>query len=251
VPRYFLQLAYNGAAYHGWQVQNNAHTVQAELNKKIGLLLGEEINLVGCGRTDTGVNARDFYAHLDTNESIRQTYDINDFLYRLNKFLPPDIVVFRLKLVPDSYHARFDAISRTYRYYISRKKNPFMPDLSYQYTRQLDVETMQKAAAILIDYYDFTSFSKRRSQTKTNNCTISEAVWEEKNDLLIFTITADRFLRNMVRAIVGTLLEIGRGRLTVEDISKIIEAKNRNKAGFSVPAHALFLELIVYPYSIF
>ncbi len=247
MPRYFIKLAYNGAAYHGWQIQPNAHTVQAELNEKLGLLLHRDINVVGCGRTDTGVHAREFYAHFDMDEAFDFSEDSGDFVYRLNAFLPMDIAVYGLWQVPDDFHARFSAVSRTYRYYITRKKDPFLNGLAYYYPGRLNVSKMKEAAEILYRYTDFTSFSKLHTQTKTNDCTIEKVLWEEKAGLLVFTITADRFLRNMVRAITGTLLEIGRGRLGVEDMNRIIEAKDRSKAGFSVPAHGLFLEKIVYP----
>ena len=247
MPRYFIKLAYNGAAYHGWQIQPNAHTVQAELNKKLGLLLHRDINVAGCGRTDTGVHAREFYAHFDVDEALDFSGNTKDFVYRLNSFLPNDIAVYGLWRVTDDLHARFSAVSRTYRYCITRKKNPFLNGLAYYYHGALDVDKMKKAAEILYRYTDFTSFSKVHTQTKTNECTIEKVLWEEKEGLLVFTITADRFLRNMVRAVTGTLLEIGRGRLGVEDMKRIIEAKDRSKAGFSVPAHGLFLEKIVYP----
>ncbi len=250
MARYFLKLAYNGARYHGWQVQENAHTVQAELNGKLSLLLGKEINLVGCGRTDTGVHARTFYAHFDTGTPLHFPEGTGQFVYRLNGFLPKDIVVYALWQVAEDHHARFSALKRTYRYYITRQKNPFLDGLAYLYTGALDVDKMKKATGILLDYSDFTSFSKLHTQTATNICRIEEAFWEEQGDLLVFTVTADRFLRNMVRAITGTLLEIGKGKLEPEDMKRIIEAKDRNKAGFSAPAHGLFLEQIEYPFAV-
>ncbi len=250
MPRYILKLAYNGAAYHGWQIQKNAHSVQAELNEKISLLAGERINLTGCGRTDAGVHARAFYAHFDVLQETAMRINTTDFVHRLNGFLPKDIVVFYNKPVPDDFHARFNAASRTYRYYITRRKDPFLQGLSYWFPRILNVDIMQQAANILLDYKDFTSFSKVHSQTKTNNCFLSFAQWEAKENLLIFTVTADRFLRNMVRAIVGTLLEVGRGRLSYNALNEIIEAKDRSKASYSVPAHGLFLENIAYPFDI-
>lgn len=247
MPRFFLKLAYNGAAYHGWQQQKNAHTVQAELNEKITLLAGERIQLTGCGRTDAGVHARAFFAHFDVSQETAIRIDTANFVQRLNGFLPKDIAVFYHQRVSDDFHARFSAISRTYRYYIMRRKDPFLQGLSYWYPVDLNVNEMQLAANSLLDYKDFTSFAKLHTQTKTNHCSISFAQWEEKENVLVFTLTADRFLRNMVRAIVGTLLEIGRGRLKREAIKEIIEAKDRSKAGYSVPAQGLFLENIVYP----
>jgi len=245
--RYFIKLAYNGANYHGWQIQDNAHTVQQELNEKLSLILKEEINLVGCGRTDTGVHAKEFYAHFDISHKLG---DLKELTFRLNGFLPDDIVIFEIFEVPADFHARFDAKSRTYKYFISKQKDPFRVGLSFYYHTRLDVQKMNDACTFLFDYKDFTSFSKLHTQTKTNNCKILEAKWEEVNEQLIFTITADRFLRNMVRAIVGTLLEIGAGKLQVEDFKRIIEAKNRSEAGFSVPADGLFLEKLDYDFQL-
>jgi len=245
--RYFIKLAYNGSRYHGWQIQENAHTVQAELNQKLTLLLGQEINVVGCGRTDTGVHAREFYAHFEIEGTLDQ---LSDTTYKLNRFLPEDVVVFNITLVPGDLHSRFSAISRTYRYYISQQKNPFTLGLSYPYYRALDIDAMKTASGFLLNFSDFTSFSKLHTQTQTNLCKITEARWDVFGDQLVFTITADRFLRNMVRAIVGTLVEIGKGKLTAQDMVTIIEAKDRKKAGFSVPAEGLFLEKIDYPIAI-
>lgn len=246
--RYFLKLAYNGAAYHGWQIQKNAHTVQAELNRKVSLMTGEEVNLVGCGRTDTGVHAREFYAHFDLNSPIKIAGE--DFIFKLNSFLSKDIVISGLYQVPQDYHARFSATQRTYKYYISKRKDPFERDFCLEYTAPLDVEAMQKAADYLLKFIDFTSFSKLHTQTKTHECHIQEAFWEETEDKLIFTIKADRFLRNMVRAIVGTLLEIGKGKMKPEEIEAVIRAKDRGAAGYSVPAKGLFLEKVKYPFSL-
>lgn len=245
--RYFIKLAYNGANYHGWQIQDNAHTVQQELNEKLSLILKEEINLVGCGRTDTGVHAKEFYAHFDT---LHELDDLIELAFRLNGFLSDDIVIFEIFEVPVDFHARFDAKSRTYKYYISKQKDPFRIGQAYYYHAYLDIQKMNEACTFLFDYNDFTSFSKLHTQTKTNNCKILEAKWEEVNEQLIFIITADRFLRNMVRAIVGTLLEIGTGKLKVEDFKRIIEAKDRSEAGFSVPADGLFLKKLVYDFPV-
>ncbi len=245
--RYFLKLAYKGTAYHGWQIQENAHTVQAEINEKISTLLGEKINVVGCGRTDTGVHAREFYAHFEVEKPIK--WKPADFVFKLNRFLPQDIAVYLLKEVPNDLHARFSATSRTYRYYFSQRKDPFSHDLSMEYTGHLNLVAMQEAASYLKNYTDFTSFSKLHTQTTTNNCSINEAFWTNENNYLIFSITADRFLRNMVRAIVGTLLEIGKGKMKATDIKAVIEARDRSRAGFSVPAQGLFLEQVSYPYS--
>ena len=241
--RYFIHLAYNGSRYHGWQIQPDATSVQEELEKCLSLKLGEKISLTGCGRTDTGVHARNFYAHFDT---VKEISDCSDFAYRLNIFLPDDIVIYRCWEVDSELHARFDATSRTYHYYISQTKNPFHTQDAFYYYGKLDVERMQKAADILFEYTDFTSFSKLHTQVKTNNCKIMKARFFEENDLLVFEIKADRFLRNMVRAVVGTLLEVGRGKLTLEQFRGVIENKNRCSAGTSMPAHALFLEDVTY-----
>jgi tRNA pseudouridine38-40 synthase len=243
--RYFIKLAYKGTHYHGWQIQDNAHTVQAELNQKISLMLGETVNLVGCGRTDTGVHAMEFYAHFDISKELDQ---LDHLAFKLNGFLPEDIVVFEIFEVPTDFHARFDAQSRTYKYDISQRKNPFATGQTFYYHGQLDVVKMNAACEILYEYTDFTSFSKLHTQTKTNHCTIYKAKWEKVGDELVFTIQADRFLRNMVRAIVGTMLEIGCGKLQVDDLHRIIEAKDRSDAGFSVPAEGLFLAKVDYDF---
>ncbi len=245
MPCYFLKIAYRGTAYHGWQVQENAHTVQAELNEKIGILTGQPINVVGCGRTDTGVHAREFYLHLDMEKEL--TLSPVDFVFKLNRFLPEDIAVYGVWEVPSGAHARFDAVSRTYRYYILTEKDPFTRELAMSYNGKLNPEVMQRASHVLLGRQDFTSFSKLHTQTATNICHITHAAWEQKNNFLIFSITADRFLRNMVRAIVGTLLEIGRGKMQPEEIETIIDAKDRRRAGYSAPAQGLFLERVRYP----
>ncbi|PLX14481.1 MAG: tRNA pseudouridine(38-40) synthase TruA [Marinilabiliales bacterium] len=241
--RYFLKLAYNGADFHGWQVQDNAHSVQAEITDKLKLMLKEDLHIVGCGRTDTGVHASMFYAHFDINSEIR---NVKDFIYKLNSFLSRSIVIYDLFKVDNEMHARFDAKSRTYKYYISPLKNPFKDEFSYQYFPKLDVDAMNQAAEKLFEYTDFTSFSKLHTQTNTNNCRIAHAKWEYENEMLVFTITADRFLRNMVRAIVGTLLEVGNLKMSTAEFQKVIELKDRSKAGFSVPAKGLFLHDIRY-----
>lgn len=243
--RYFIRLSYAGTNYHGWQMQQNAHTIQAELTEKLSMILGDETHVLGCGRTDTGVHAREFYAHF---EAKKIPFIEIDLAFKLNRFLPTDISIDKVFKVEPDMHARFSAISRTYKYYIARRKTPFHPHLSYFYDASLDLTDMQKAADMLMNYEDFTSFSKLHTQTATNNCNIKKARWELVGEMLVFTITADRFLRNMVRAIVGTLLEIGKGRLKVEDMQEIIEAKDRSRAGFSVPAQGLFLERIIYPF---
>ena len=244
MKRYFIHLAYNGANYCGWQIQPQSPSVQAELERCLGLKLGQAVSVTGCGRTDTGVHARNYYAHFDYEGKIM---DCEDLAYRLNMFLPPDIVIYRIWEVDPALHARFDANARTYHYYITPTKNPFHQNDSYYYYGHLDVALMQQAADLLKDYTDFTSFSKLHTQVKTNNCKIMEARWYEQDGLLVFRIKADRFLRNMVRAIVGTLLEVGKGRMSLDNFREVIERKDRCSAGESVPAHALFLEEVDYP----
>ena len=243
--RYYIQLSYDGTHYHGWQVQPNAVSVQELLNQSLQLILRDpEIHLVGQGRTDTGVHASFFVAHFDTAVEIK---DPEKLCYRLNRFLPKDIAIQSVFPVPDTSHARFDAKSRTYQYFLSLEKDPFSVHHSWPYHRPLNVEAMNEAAAVLFDYIDFTSFSKLHTDVKTNNCKIKYARWKQEGSQLVFTIRADRFLRNMVRAIVGTLVEVGQGKLTLEGVRKIIEQKDRGKAGASVPAEGLFLVDVEYP----
>ncbi len=241
--RYFIRLAYNGAAYHGWQIQKNAHSVQEEITDKLSLLLKIDMQLTGCGRTDTGVHAREFFAHFDID---KLNFREKDLVYKLNSFLPADISIFDIYKVDDEMHSRFNAVSRTYKYYISPKKNPFNNEFSYYLNIPLDVEEMNKACGYLFIHTDFTSFSKLHTQTATNDCKVKAAGFEFKNNMLVFSITADRFLRNMVRAIVGTMLEVGKGNIAAEVVDDIISLKDRSKAGFSVPAKGLFLERVEY-----
>ncbi len=247
MKRYFIHLAYNGANYCGWQIQPQSPSVQAELERCLGLKLGVTISVTGCGRTDTGVHARNFYAHFDMEEAIP---DCDELTFRLNAFLPNDIVVYRIFEVAPEMHARFDALSRTYHYQITQVKNPFHQTDAYAYYGPLDVDLMQQAADLLKDYTDFTSFSKLHTQVKTNNCKIMEAKWMEQDGLLVFHIKADRFLRNMVRAIVGTLLEVGKGRMTLDGFRDVIGQKDRCSAGESVPAQGLFLEDVGYDFNL-
>ena len=243
MKRYLIHLAYKGTNYCGWQIQPQSPSVQAELERCLGLKLGYTVSLTGCGRTDTGVHARNYYAHFDVEDGIDNP---DELAYRLNMFLPPDIVIYGIREVDPAFHARFDATSRTYHYYITQSKNPFHLDDAFFLYGPLDVARMQQAADGLKDYTDFTSFSKLHTQVKTNNCKVMEAVWFEKDGLLVFRIKADRFLRNMVRAIVGTLLEVGRGKMSVEEFRGIIERRDRCAAGESVPAQGLFLEAVEY-----
>lgn len=244
--RFFIELAYNGKAYHGWQNQPNAISVQQVLEHALSKLLQENISIMGAGRTDAGVHASQMFAHFDCEKA----FDISTLLFKLNSFLPNDIAVYDIFQVNDSAHARFHAISRTYQYKIATKKNPFLYDFSYHIFFPLDMEKMNSACQILLQYNNFQCFSKSNTDVKTYHCTIKEAVWEMIDGELVFTITADRFLRNMVRAIVGTMITIGLGKIEVEALHQIIQSQNRSEAGFSVPANGLFLTKIVYPESI-
>ena len=244
--RYFIYLSYDGARYHGWQIQPNGSSVQEVLGKALSTLLHESIEVTGAGRTDAGVNASLMVAHFDTEH----TAD-NQLAYRLNKFLPQDIAIHKIVPVKPEAHARFSATSRTYHYYVITAKTPFEP-YAYRFPQPLDFDKMNEAAKALFDYIDFTSFSKLHTDVKTNNCRIMAAQWEQVSPIKWqFTITADRFLRNMVRAIVGTLLDVGRGVLTLEQFREIIEKKDRCSAGMSVPGNALFLADITYPEDLF
>lgn len=242
--RYFIEFAYNGKNYHGWQYQPEAISVQETLNKALSLLLKQEIELVGAGRTDTGVHARQMYAHFD----IDQILDSDRLVQKLNSFLPKDIAVYRFIPLHDEAHARFDASGRTYEYHIHLFKDPFENEGSWFHFHPLNVEAMNQASQLLFSYIDFECFSKVHTDVRTFNCTITEAHWQQNGTKLVFTISADRFLRNMVRAIVGTLIKVGLGKTTLDEFRQIIESKNRSKAGFSVPAHGLYLTRVVYPY---
>lgn len=247
--RYFIFISYNGTNYHGWQVQPNGVTVQKILDEALSVVINENISTTGAGRTDTGVHALVFCAHFDSENDDLDTK--KNFIYKLNRFLPKDISVTRIRKVKEDANARFSALSRTYKYYIARVKDPFSDGLSWYIHGDLDVKAMNKASAILLKYTDFTSFSKLHTDVKTNNCRIYEAHWDETENFLVFTIKADRFLRNMVRAIAGTMADIGKGKIDTMGFEGIIHAKNRCKAGKSAPAQGLFLTDIEYPEDIF
>jgi tRNA pseudouridine38-40 synthase len=246
--RYFIYLSYNGKNYHGWQTQPNAVSVQEVLEKCLSTVLSEPISITGAGRTDTGVHAELMVAHFDTNTTIESPILLTG---KLNSFLPKDIAIQKITAVTPEAHARFDALSRTYEYRITSHKNPFLKDFAYQLSGILDVEAMNKAAQTLFDYSDFTSFSKLHTDAKTNICKIMQAQWSQRDEILIFTIQADRFLRNMVRAIVGTLVEVGKGKMTIDEFRAIIEKKDRCSAGISMSEQGLFLVNIEYPKNIF
>ena len=245
--RYFIELSYAGTRYHGWQTQPNADTVQATIEKALSLLLRTPTKITGAGRTDAGVHARQMFAHFDVENEI----DPVDLTYKLNSFLPGDIAIHRIHQVTDEAHARFDATARSYQYFIHRYKNPFLTETSWHLAKDLDVDLMNKAARILLDYKDFKSFSKTHTDVKTFICDVRYAEWQMLDNQLVFNITADRFLRNMVRAIVGTLVDVGLHKLSVDDFKQIIESRDRSNAGFSVPAKGLFLTEITYPKQIF
>lgn len=242
--RYFIEFSYHGSPFFGYQIQPNQRSVQQELEKALSTLLRSPIKTTGAGRTDTGVHAKQMFAHFDYEAPIS-----DHLLYQLNSFLPHSIAIKRIFQVKDDFHARFSAKYRTYEYYIALEKNPFSEELAWQHWRRpLDVDKMNEACKILFEYDDFESFSKVGGDNKTTICKIFHAQWLRKGNELIFSISADRFLRNMVRAIVGTMVEIGSGKIQPEDIRKIIEAKNRNAAGSSVPAHGLFLVEVGYDF---
>lgn len=246
--RYFIELAYDGINYHGWQVQPNGDSVQATVQNALSIILQRRIDIVGSGRTDAGVNAYKMFAHFDFNEP----FDISLLENKLGKILPHDIAVYHIYKVRDDAHARFDAISRTYQYHVILRKDPFLRHYAWQVYFPLDFKVMNEAAKVLFEYTDFTSFSKLHTDTKTNNCKIMKAEWKQVSEFeWVFTIQADRFLRNMVRAVVGTLIDVGRGKLTVNGFRRIIEQKDRCAAGCSVPGNALFLIDITYPKDIF
>ncbi len=248
VQRYFIYLAYDGTAYHGWQIQPNGVSVQECLMKALSTLLRREVEVVGAGRTDAGVHASLMVAHFDSNSPL-DTVFMTD---KLNRLLPPDISVYRLRAVKSDAHARFDATARMYKYYVTTAKSPFNRQYRCRLFQTPDFERMNEAAQTLFDYTDFTSFSKLHTDVKTNNCKIMHATWTRVDDVTwVFTIQADRFLRNMVRAIVGTLLEVGRGKLSVEGFRRVIEQKDRCQAGTSVPGNALFLVDVAYPETTF
>lgn len=247
MPRYFIIFSYDGGAYHGWQIQPNALTIQQTLEEALSLLLRGKYAVVGAGRTDTGVNALQMAAHVDLPENV----DITQLKYKLNKILPQDIAVIDIRRVRDDAHARFDAVARRYNYFVTTAKSPFGRRYSCRVPADLDFDAMNRAAATLLEYTDFTSFSKLHTDVKTNNCRVVHAAWRKLNDnSWVFEIEADRFLRNMVRAIVGTLLLVGRGKLTLDGFRRVVEQKERCAAGDSAMAEALFLAQVKYPETI-
>lgn len=246
--RYFFEIAYLGTNYHGWQIQNNANTVQAEVNKALSMLCSVDINVTGSGRTDTGVHCEQQYFHADFNKE----QEVSDLLYKLNSFLPFDISINSIRAVGSKAHTRFDALERKYEYRIVTTKSPFLKGQSYFYNKPLDLPTMNAAASLLVGgEQDFECFSKVKTEVNNFNCTISTAEWQTENNSITFHISANRFLRGMVRAIVGTLLDVGLGKLSVQEFDEIIKSKDRTQAGRSAPAEGLFLTEVNYPEGIF
>ena len=241
--RYFIQLSFKGTNYHGWQIQPNGISVQEELEKALGVLLQDKVRVMGAGRTDAGVHARCMIAHFETDRNIV----IDNFKFNLNNILSDFISIISLREVKLDFHARFNALSRTYHYVLSPKKDPFQHELAFRYLKNIDIDLMNRAAKCLLGERDFSCFSKSKTQTFTNNCNLQRAEWKEQNGLYIFEIRGNRFLRNMVRAVVGTLLEVNEGKRTVESLTELLESKNRSNAGVSVPAKGLFLVDIEYP----
>ena len=246
--RYFIELAYDGTNYHGWQVQDNAVSVQEVLNKALATILREPVETIGCGRTDTGVHARQLYAHFTPQPPEGGVIDIIGLVHSLNAILPNDIAVKRIVPVQPDAHARFDAVSRSYEYHVHFEKDPFKINKSWQLRDKPDMALMNAAARIMMEYTDFSCFSKSNTQTFTNNCKITRAEWVYNEHCLVFHISADRFLRNMVRAIVGTLMLVGRKEIEPGEVRAIIESKNRSNAGVSVPACGLYLTEVKYTY---
>ncbi len=245
MTRYFIIFSYQGTAYSGWQIQPNGITVQEVMQDALSTILRRDVELTAAGRTDAGVHAKKMFAHVDLNVD---EFDISKLVNKLNSILPKDIAVHSMVEVAGDAHARFDATSRVYEYHLITNKNVFLYDYAMRVFSNLDFEKMNIAAQILFEYEDFTSFSKLHTDAKTNNCKIYQAKWKDEGDRWVFTIEANRFLRDMVRAIVGTLLEVGMGKLSLEGFRTIIENKNRNNAGSSVPAKGLFLCDVKYPF---
>ena len=244
--RYFIELSYDGTPFVGWQRQPAGDSVQSCLEDALSILFRKPLSIVGAGRTDAGVHAHQLFAHVDIDEHIDQ-----DLTFRLNKLLPKEIAVRNIIAVAQDAHTRFDAVSRSYRYHITTQKNPFLQKRSYQFAKPLDIELMNQAAKILIDHEDFKCFSKSKTDVKTYICDIQHAHWQQDGNELVFFIQANRFLRNMVRAIVGTLIEVGLRKISISDFEAILASRDRSQAGYSVPAHGLYLENVNYPKHIF
>lgn len=245
MPRYFLEVSYNGSNYSGFQKQKNANSIQAEVEKALMILQTQVIELTGSSRTDAGVHALQNYFHFDFDGNIHP-----QFIYKMNAILPADIVVKHLTQVADDAHCRFDAVSRAYKYHIYNKKNPFLRDRAFYYPFALDMEVLKQTAEMLFEFSDFTTFSKRNTQVRSFICKIEESRWIKEEDVLVYSVKANRFLRGMVRGLTGTMLQAGRGKLSLDDMRNIINARDCSKANFSVPSKGLFLVNVSYPPSI-
>jgi tRNA pseudouridine38-40 synthase len=246
MPRYFLEVAYIGTLYSGFQKQDNANSIQEEIEKAFAVYFRKPVNMTGSSRTDTGVHALQNFFHFDFDEIIPQK-----FLYNINSILPMCIVVKNMYLMRSDAHCRFDAISREYRYYVYKKKNPFLQDRAYYFPYTVNLENLTEAAKIISGYTDFRSFSKRNTQVKSFECMIKKSEWEIKEDCLVYHVQANRFLRGMVRGLVGTMLQAGRQKISLEEFEKIIQNRDASKADFSVPGHGLFLVAVNYPNDFF
>ena len=254
MPRYFLELSYQGTCYSGFQVQSNAHTVQAEVERAAAVLLGMPIEMTGSSRTDAGVHARQNFFHFDLPEEIVRYRGIREpgqFVYKMNAVLPADIALKGIHAVKEDAHCRFDALQRDYRYHIYAQKDPFRRELAYYFPYTLDLESMREAAELIKQYQDFTSFSKRNTQVKNFNCRIDTSEWLEEGEGLVYHVAGNRFLRGMVRALTATMLRVGRGKIGLSEFRNIIESTDCTKASFAVPAHGLFLEAVRYPQDYF
>lgn len=247
MPRYFFEVAYHGGHYNGWQSQKNATGVQTIIEEALSKLMREQLSIVGSGRTDTGVHCEQQFFHCDINKP----FEVAELIIKLNSLLPQDIAIHSIRAVSEKASARYDAVQRTYHYEITRRKDPFLADKAWHFFKAVDIPTMNAAAALLVGEHDFTCFSKVKTDVNHFRCTVHRAEWREEGSRLYFTITANRFLRGMVRAIVGTLLDIGTGKITIEDMKKIIASKDRKQAGANVPPQGLFLSSVVYPEHIF
>jgi tRNA pseudouridine38-40 synthase len=250
MARYFIQVAYKGTNYAGFQIQNNANSIQAEIEKALKVYFRTDFMLTCSSRTDAGVHALSNYFHFDAG-TLPDQVKLNTIVYNLNAILPGDIVIKRICQVPDTAHSRFDALYREYCYYIYKDKNPFQADRAYYYPYTLDMEKLQEAAALIMKYTDFTAFSKRNTQVKTFNCMISKSRWIRKDDMIIYNVQANRFLRGMVKGLVGTMLRVGSGKTGLDNFRQIIESKDCSNADFSVAPHALFLVNVQYPDALF
>jgi len=248
MSRYFIELFYKGTNYAGFQIQRNANSIQAEMEKALTVYFKHEFSLTGSSRTDAGVHALNNYFHFDSEAfENKQDDELDKAIYHLNAILPDDIVMKKIYKVKDDAHCRFDAISREYKYYIYQHKTPFFSDRAFFFPYRLDIDKLNQAAAVLLNYEDFTSFSKKNTQVKTFQCKLSKSVWQIENELLVFNVKGNRFLRGMVRGLVGTMLKVGTGKISLNDFCKIIEGKDCSKADFSVPPQGLFLINVAYP----